>query len=77
MRCAIIKVTPMSKQDAVAPGLRVHLHQQGFVWGLKGVLNLTGLKQPVPRCEYKEGFGGVLILRGKILPLFFLRTLCL
>ena len=22
--------TPMSKQDTVAPGLRVHLHQQGF-----------------------------------------------
>ena len=34
----------MSKQDAVVPGLRVHLHQQGFVWGLRGVLNMTGRK---------------------------------
>ena len=23
--------TPMSKQDTVVPGLRVHLHQQGFI----------------------------------------------
>ena len=35
----------MSKQDAVAPGLRVHLHQQGFTWGLGGVLIQTGLKR--------------------------------
>ena len=48
----------MSKQDAVVPGLRVHLHQQGFVRGFRGVLILTGLKQ------YQErvfgSFGGVL-----------------
>ena len=34
----------MSKQDAVVPGLRVHLHQQGSGWGLDGVLILAGLK---------------------------------
>ena len=28
---------PMSKQDAVASGLRIHLHQQGFAWGFGGV----------------------------------------
>ena len=32
----------MSKQDIVVPGLRVHLHQQGFAWGLGGVLVSTG-----------------------------------
>ena len=37
--------TLMSKQDAVAPGLRVHLHQHGSVWGLGGVLILTGSKR--------------------------------
>ena len=28
--CAIIRQHTMSKQDTVAPGLRVHLYQQGF-----------------------------------------------
>ena len=46
--------TLMSKQDAVAPGLRVHLHQQGFIWGLRGVLISTGRKRLF--------FGGVLNL---------------
>ena len=43
---------PMSKQDVVVPGLRVHLHQQGFSWGFGGVLISTGRKN--------ECFGGVL-----------------
>ena len=35
----------MSKQDTVVPGLRVHLYQQSFTWGFRGVLISTGLKR--------------------------------
>ena len=44
----------MSKQDAVVPGLRVHLHQQGFAGGFDGVLIMTGhdltIKDALWRC---------------------------
>ena len=46
---------PMSKQDAVVPGLRVHLHQQGSARGLGGVLILTGLNQSPPPRTYIRG----------------------
>ena len=50
----------MSKQDTVALGLRVHLHQQGSGWGLDGVLILAGLK-PINFSNVDEySFGGML-----------------
>ena len=59
---------PMSKQDTVAPGLRVHLHQQGFAWALRGVLISTGLKQglrdPIPVTVAEAGLEGVLSARS-------------
>ena len=53
--------TPMSKQDTVVPGLRVHLHQQGFAWGFGGVSILTGSNGYVLCYLRMERFGGVLI----------------
>ena len=53
----------MSKQDDVVPGLRVHLHQQGPVWGFDGALILIGLKK---RRQEDSGFGGVLKVGWKL-----------